>query len=161
MDRTTIAKIEKMQRQARVEELVAFAAALDVAPVNLFLPITDDQAEVRLAPNLAVNLRKAQRWARGTIPLRPVNFEFYVGQAPTSPALEPVSGEELSREQRQAFRDKRLREIAGLNEAEIINEVGAALYRSKSPGGPMELQPLVELDPGDAAAQNTDPEEES
>lgn len=81
MDRTTIAKIEKGQRQARVEELIALAAALDVAPVHLFLPIEDDGL-VALTPKLEVDVEKAWRWARGRQPLDPANIRTYSFQHP-------------------------------------------------------------------------------
>lgn len=41
-DRTTLARIEKRQRKVGLEEFVAIAAALDVAPIYLFLPIEGD-----------------------------------------------------------------------------------------------------------------------
>lgn len=42
MDRTTIAKLEKRQREARINEAVAIAAALDVALTCLLFPIEGD-----------------------------------------------------------------------------------------------------------------------
>jgi transcriptional regulator with XRE-family HTH domain len=84
MDRTTIAKLEKRQREVRLDELVAIAAALDCAPVFLFLPI-DGDAPVRLAPKLQVDGAHARAWARGEQPLRPENRRFYLFQAPDEP----------------------------------------------------------------------------
>lgn len=84
MDRTTIAKLEKGHRQARVEELVALAAALDVSPTYLLLPWHLD-ARVKLAPKLSVDTFAALRWARGDGPLDPANERTYRFVAPTVP----------------------------------------------------------------------------
>jgi transcriptional regulator with XRE-family HTH domain len=82
MDRTTVAKIEKGQRQARVEELVAFAAALDVSPAFLLLPLRLDTT-VALTPKMTVETVTALRWACGEGPLDSANERFYRFQAPT------------------------------------------------------------------------------
>lgn len=82
MDRTTIAKLEKGQRQGRVEELVALAAALDVSPLYLFLPLRLD-ATVKLAPKLTLEAIEALRWAQGEGPLDRANERTYRFQAPT------------------------------------------------------------------------------
>lgn len=142
LNQPALARIERGDRKVSLDEAIAISAALDVAPVNLFLPITDDHAEVRLAPSLAVNLRKAQRWARGMLPLRPGNFEVYLSQAPAGHA---ISREELSPEQYREFREKRLRELAqaGVDIEDITDELGGELYRL-SPSGTMDLQlPMV------------------
>lgn len=81
MDRTTIAKLEKGQRQARIEELIAIAAALDVAPVHLLVPF-DGAHSVALTPRLDVGTEKARRWIRGREPLKRSNQRFYWFQSP-------------------------------------------------------------------------------
>jgi transcriptional regulator with XRE-family HTH domain len=81
MDRTTIAKLEKGQRQARVEELVAIAVALDVSPLYLILPLRLD-AKVKLAPKLVVEAIEALNWASGKGPLDRANERTYRFQAP-------------------------------------------------------------------------------
>jgi transcriptional regulator with XRE-family HTH domain len=92
MDRTTIAKLEKGQRQARVEELVALAAALDVSPLYLILPLRIDTT-VRLTPKLTVEAIEALKWARGEGPLDPANERTYRFQAPTAPWVTWTPGE--------------------------------------------------------------------
>jgi transcriptional regulator with XRE-family HTH domain len=98
MDRTTIAKLEKGQRQARVEELVAIAVALDVSPLYLILPLRLD-AKVKLAPKLVVEAIEALNWASGKGPLdRPTN-------APTDvrlPAWALPFGRQASQKTQQA-----------------------------------------------------------
>lgn len=84
MDRVTIAKLERGRRQARVEELVALAAALDVSPLYLILPVRLD-AKVKLAPKLTLEAIDALRWASGQGPLDRANERTYRFQAPTVP----------------------------------------------------------------------------
>lgn len=127
MDRTVLARIEKGQRDVRLEEAVALAAALDVALVNLILPIEGDRLHqpvdeslkplrgrakrrgplVRLTKGLAVNQVKARRWARGELPLDPANFRSYRDQT----ADLTVSDEELPAAERSAIREENLREM--------------------------------------------------
>jgi transcriptional regulator with XRE-family HTH domain len=82
MDRTTLAKIEKGKREARLGEAVALAAALDVAPTYLYLPIEGPEP-VCLAPKLQVDPAHARQWARGTKPLDPANLRVYSFQSPS------------------------------------------------------------------------------
>jgi transcriptional regulator with XRE-family HTH domain len=84
IDRTTIAKLEKGQRKARVDELMALAAAMDVSPVHLLLPLRIDSS-VKLAPALTVEADVALTWARGDRPLNLRNEGTYVAMAPTVP----------------------------------------------------------------------------
>lgn len=94
IDRTTLAKIEKGQREVRLDELVALAAALDIAPLHLFLPIEGDEP-VRLAPKLTVDQIHARQWARGRRPLDPANFRFYRYQTPGDAVnMEGISDED-------------------------------------------------------------------
>jgi transcriptional regulator with XRE-family HTH domain len=136
MDRTTVAKIEKGQREVRLDEFVAFAAALDIAPVHLILPIEGDVVvryidrkrealrnekrgpAVRLAPALLVDQVKARRWARGEIPLDPANFRFYRDQGAGERS---VSAEELSPDEQQAVREENERLLRKLG-VQVINE---------------------------------------
>jgi len=153
LNQPALARIERGDRKVAIDEAIAISAALDVALVNMVLPIDDADSEISLAPNLQVKTVKARRWARGTIPLRAESFDFYLSQAP---ADQHVSNEELTPEQQRAFREKRLRELAQ------VDELGSALYRRLYPGGPMELVAPKEPDLGDAGAEtHTDPKEES
>lgn len=81
LDRTTIAKLEKGQREAHVKELVSLAAALDVSPMHLLLPWRLD-AEVKLAPKLTVDGFDALKWASGQRPLAEANRRTYDFMAP-------------------------------------------------------------------------------
>jgi transcriptional regulator with XRE-family HTH domain len=76
MDRTTIAKLEKGQRQVRLEELVAIAAAIDVSPLALFLPLRLEEP-VRLTPKLERESFAVLQWARGDGPLDKRNERTY------------------------------------------------------------------------------------
>jgi transcriptional regulator with XRE-family HTH domain len=87
MDRTTIAKLEKQQREVRLDELIAIAAALDVAVLHLILPIEGDDA-VRLAPSLETGVERARDWAGGRHPLNADNARFYYYQSPRDSELD-------------------------------------------------------------------------
>jgi transcriptional regulator with XRE-family HTH domain len=124
MDRTTIAKLEKGQREVRLDELVALAVALDVALVHLVLPIEGDESSpiegdklpvhpthgppVKLTPKREVDQVKARRWARGDIPLDPANYRSYAEQ---SPGDKYVSAEELSPDDLAALEAERERQL--------------------------------------------------
>ncbi len=105
INRATIAKIEagargvggevhgprpdqKTQpRPASLEEAIAFAAALDVPPPSLFLPLTRED-DVALAAGLHVDADTAHAWARGEHPLAPEDGQFYRFQTfPRRPSL--------------------------------------------------------------------------
>lgn len=64
MTASTVTKIEKHSRRITVDELVAFAAVLDVSPVSLMLPAGKTE-RVQLAEGLAVPWERAWRWAHG------------------------------------------------------------------------------------------------
>jgi transcriptional regulator with XRE-family HTH domain len=121
MDRTTVAKIEKGLRPVRVEELVAIAATLDVAPVHLFLPI-DGAGPVSLAPTLKVELARARAWARGQRPLDDANERLYRYQSPAGQLTE-------------AERDRRMLEaiMNGASAREVADEfqVAEAVVRDR------------------------------
>jgi transcriptional regulator with XRE-family HTH domain len=136
MDRTAIARVERGQREVRLEELVAIAAALDVALVYLLFPIDGDVRHlagpdkkgrtaawkigplVRLAPGREVNQVKARRWASGEIPLDPANYRTYRDQTPGDRI---VSVEELSPSERQVVNEEKERLLRKMG-VEIIHE---------------------------------------
>jgi hypothetical protein len=66
-DRTTVAKIEAGTRELGLAEAFAFAQALDVAPVHLFVP-TDSDEPIHLAPNLSASPPEVRAWIRGQMP---------------------------------------------------------------------------------------------
>lgn len=65
---STITKIEKQSRRVTVDELVALAAALNVSPVTLMLP-DSDEGPVPLADGLTANWYDAWTWMHGHGPL--------------------------------------------------------------------------------------------
>jgi transcriptional regulator with XRE-family HTH domain len=81
MDRTTIAKLEKAQRQVRLEELVALAVALDVSPLYLMFPLRLEEV-VKLTPKTSLESRAAFKWANGQGPLNTRNERTYRFQSP-------------------------------------------------------------------------------
>ncbi|HME03342.1 MAG TPA: helix-turn-helix domain-containing protein [Solirubrobacteraceae bacterium] len=161
MDRTVLARLEKGQREVRLDELVALAAALDVAIVHLILPIEGDITQqpvdeqgaplrgrrqtgpaVALTPTLRVNQRKARRWARGEIPLRPASFRLYADQSPGD--ILP-SAEELSPAEQQALNEENQRLIRklGIRIQEVDHPAKRPGDAPTSPGMDTEDQPHV------------------
>jgi transcriptional regulator with XRE-family HTH domain len=68
IDRTAIAKIEKGSRELTLSEAFAFAWALDVAPVHLFVP-TDDEDPIHIGPNMEAPPAEMRAWIRGDRPM--------------------------------------------------------------------------------------------
>ena len=83
MDRVTIARIEKGKRKARIDELMALAACLDVAPLFLLAP-AQLEAEVQLTPRHVIESFELLAWARGDRPLKSTNATTYRYMAPGS-----------------------------------------------------------------------------
>lgn len=81
MTRQIVSKAEAGERRIDVDDLVAFAVALDTSTNRLLLPGTADAADpVDLAPRAAASALQAWRWARGIEPL-------YEIPAPDEPLL--------------------------------------------------------------------------
>lgn len=72
----TASKTLDLPRAVSLEEAVAFAAALDVPPPSLFLPIVRDD-DVQLSPAIRVDVDTAHAWARGELALREESSSFY------------------------------------------------------------------------------------
>lgn len=67
-ERTTVVKLENKRRQTlTVTELMALAVALDVAPVNLLVPLDDRPYQV--TPNRTESSDAVRAWVRGEQPL--------------------------------------------------------------------------------------------
>ena len=155
MDRTTLAKIEKGKREVRLDELVAIAAALDVAIVHLLFPIGGDKTMqpvdetgaplrgrekrgplVALAPRLTVTQVKARRWARGELPLYRTlaSFRSYVEQSPDDIT---ASAEELSPVDQRELREQNERLIRklGIDIVRVVpDDAGSTPKRGRSAG---------------------------
>jgi hypothetical protein len=84
LNQSVITRIERGTRKVSLDEAIALAAALDVAPVHLFLPITDE-GRVSVTPSTEVPSRVARQWALGLRPLDPSNTRFYANQSPSVP----------------------------------------------------------------------------
>jgi transcriptional regulator with XRE-family HTH domain len=97
LNQSAITRIERGDRKVTIDEMVALAAALDVAPVHLFLPIEGD-APVQLTPKRTVDIEHARQWARGRRPLDPANVRFYSYQSPgdLSVSMEGASQDDLA-----------------------------------------------------------------
>lgn len=80
VNRATIAKVEVGKRPMEVSELVAFAAALDVPPTALFLPLGADR--VALTDGVTVDAATAAAWSAGDAPLDPANVRTYSLESP-------------------------------------------------------------------------------
>ncbi len=117
MNQAAIARIERGERKISLDEAIAIAAALDVAPVHMFLPIEGDE-RVSLARALEVDQVKARRWARGNIPLDPANFRSYRDQGAGDTRVSP---EELSPEEQAALQAENERLIRKLG-IEVLYE---------------------------------------
>lgn len=59
-----VSKLEKGSRPMDVDDLVAFAVALDATPNDLLLPPEDSDEQVELTPVTRVSNRDAWHWAR-------------------------------------------------------------------------------------------------
>jgi len=87
--RLTIAKIEKggtRAENAPLREVLALAAALDVAPVHLLVPL-EDEAMVAVTPELFSQARHVRAWIRGRNILRGGDLAQYLAEMPDSEQL--------------------------------------------------------------------------
>lgn len=65
-DRSIVAKFENGQRASlSVEELLALAYVLSVAPVHLMVPIADDDEPYEVVPGVARRRETIRAWIRG------------------------------------------------------------------------------------------------
>ena len=77
LDRAAISKIENKTRGVSLDEALLLAAALDVAPVHLFISL-DDEDLIQVAPGLEpVPADVARDWVRGRQPLPATNEKNY------------------------------------------------------------------------------------
>jgi transcriptional regulator with XRE-family HTH domain len=93
-DRATIGKIEAGLRGISLDEAFALAAALSVAPVNLFMPVEPVLVAVG---DLRIGMPLARAWTRGLAPLEVKGQDavFYRTQAPAEEWRPEVSVHEL------------------------------------------------------------------
>ena len=67
-DRFMVAKVESGKREITLLEAFAFAYALDVAPVHLFVP-TDSDEPISLGPKMNATPAEVRAWIRGEYPM--------------------------------------------------------------------------------------------
>lgn len=87
-DRSIVASFESGRRKAvSVEEFLALAYVLDVAPVHLMVPplsgTASNNAPYRIAPDGPVTTPEfARAWIRGQTPIGPVDARRYFAEVP-------------------------------------------------------------------------------
>lgn len=70
MTASAISRVEQADRRVDVDDLVAFAIALNVTPNRLLLTPDASAEPVDLTPNITVTRERAWQWATGELPLR-------------------------------------------------------------------------------------------
>lgn len=79
LDRATISRIEGGHRGVSLDEALILAAALGVAPVNLFVPMADTTypAPVQLTRAIQVGAQEFRNWVRGNSQLRGLDDKLF------------------------------------------------------------------------------------
>lgn len=81
-DRSTVTKLETGRRQnVTVVELLAFARVLDVAPVNLLIPLSN-KGTFPVTPAEHVDVSEARAWIRGSKPLPNTDLRIFHTEVP-------------------------------------------------------------------------------
>lgn len=125
LDRATVSRIEGGQRSVSLNEAFILAAALGVAPVNLFVPTMDTEyVPVHLTPDIEVPARSFRDWARGDRPLAQLESQWYWTEVPNSELVQrSVRVAKCTRELLEAERRERVAQA----KADLISERLAAL----------------------------------
>lgn len=89
------------RRNITVDEWLVLAAALDVAPVHLLIPIEDDLAPYAVTPEATVGTGRARAWIRGLFPLPSTDERLYFSEVPRFEWIPP--GAPSDAEERRAF----------------------------------------------------------
>jgi hypothetical protein len=93
----------RRRRAVTVDELLALAYALSVAPVHLLIPIDDELQPFHHIPKTAVRAGRARAWVRGDDPLS-TDRRVYFSQVPEHEWTPPPRTEgPLSAGERQAI----------------------------------------------------------
>jgi transcriptional regulator with XRE-family HTH domain len=97
LDRTAVAKAENGRREVTIVEAFAFAWALDVAPVHLFVP-ADSGEPINLGPNMEATPAEVRAWIRGQRPLfqDPRVYFSAVPEGEFAPAREAMAAWQLA-----------------------------------------------------------------
>jgi transcriptional regulator with XRE-family HTH domain len=81
-DRQIVTNLETGRRQAvSVDELLALAVVLQVAPIHLLVPL-DGEQPYRVTPEWVQRAIRVREWVRGTLPLRPEDRRLYYSEIP-------------------------------------------------------------------------------
>jgi transcriptional regulator with XRE-family HTH domain len=82
-DRATVAKLETGRRQSlTLEEVLALAAVLNVAPVHLLIPVDSDQEPYPVTSATSVPSGVVREWIRGKSPLPGSDRRDYFSEVP-------------------------------------------------------------------------------
>lgn len=80
--RIVVAKLENGRRPfVTIDELLALAQVLDVAPIDLLLPV-DQEARYAATPKTSVQSGVARAWIRGQIPLHGQDSRIFYSEGP-------------------------------------------------------------------------------
>lgn len=90
-DRTVVSKIEKGQRKVGIGEALAFAAALEVAPISLLTP-RDDEEDVGITSELVLPAVLVRAWIRGQVGLPGGDPISHLAELPVSEQREFFRG---------------------------------------------------------------------
>ena len=90
----------RRRREVTVDELLALAYVLSVAPVNLLVPIDDDAARYPLVADHAVSAGRAREWIRGNYPLPSTDRRVFFGEVAEHEWIPP--GPPTAAEERRA-----------------------------------------------------------
>ena len=80
MDRVAIVKVESGKRGLPLDEAFRSALALDVAPINLFLPLEDE--DVQITPRMVASSTELRSWVVGNQPLPGQDLRTFVSEVP-------------------------------------------------------------------------------
>jgi transcriptional regulator with XRE-family HTH domain len=124
MDRSTLVKLERGQgAPAPLDKVFALAAALEVPPVHLIIPL-EDEAPVAITPNTTVSARHARAWLRGSAALPDAGVNL--AEIPRS-ELRRLVERQLTRGMNQLMRAL----VADRTEAEVERIVDQILNRDR------------------------------
>ena len=76
------ARASKRPRPVTVDEMLALAAALNVAPVHLLVPVDDFGESYRITSGVSERADKVRHWIRGVLPLRDGDPREFFAEVP-------------------------------------------------------------------------------
>jgi transcriptional regulator with XRE-family HTH domain len=108
-DRFTVQNLESGRRKAvTVEEWLALAYVLDVAPIHLMVPTEDDERFYAVTPEDATPANEAREWIRGRTHIVGRDPRLYYSAVPAAEWQAPIpTREAIEREGRWLERQER------------------------------------------------------